>query len=144
MSFKDGKENGAFENKNIKEDSEVGPFIKKENSNVSQREREKEDRRYKLGIGLFVVLNILLIGLTVITAYYVTNEKNVTIVRDSDICVPCEDLRLHPDDTIEGIDRRGENKDTCCVKDKDRSDVLIGYVSKIMLYMLYIGGAIDH
>ena len=127
MSFKGEKENGK--------DGETGSFLKRENSNVSQREREKENRRYKLGIGLFAVLNILLIGLIVITAYYVTNEKNVTIVRDSDICVPCEDLRLHPDDTIEGIDRRG---DTCCVKDKDDSDVLIGYVSRNLNKTNYI------
>jgi hypothetical protein len=111
-------------------------FLQRGISTVSQRDVAKEDRRYKLGIALFLVLNVLLITLIVITAYYVATEKNVVVLRDSDICVPCEDLKLHPDDTIEGIDFRGDNKETCCVKEQEEgeegSEKLIGYVCRFL------------
>ncbi|XP_045200674.2 uncharacterized protein LOC123554521 [Mercenaria mercenaria] len=128
------KSKEEFENKENEAlrgpDAEKGkrkPYFKRELSSISSREIAKDRRRYNLGICLFSVLNVLLISLIIITGYYVFSEKKVIVLRDADICVPCEDLRLHPDDKIEGIERRGENKTVCCMKEEEGSDALVGY-----------------
>ena len=74
----------------------------------------KEKKRTKLLLYGSIILNLLLIALIVITIVYMVSEVP-EIRRESNLCLNCSYLRLHPNDDLSMFSK--SKGDICCVKD---------------------------
>lgn len=79
-------------------------------------------RCYKFCLYILVLFDVILLTGIIVAAYHMCSERYPELSPDTALCLPCKDIRVHPDDFIEDMLLRGDNNETCCMKDTDNYD----------------------
>lgn len=98
-----------------------------EGKKTKTRKTEKEKWCYHAVVLIFILLDLFLLILIIIYADHMCSEREQQLSRDIAPCLPCKDLRIHPDDVIKNVSHKGDNNETCCMKDTEDYDALLSY-----------------